>query len=132
MPTPPPIPADEVEQHRTAVTRYIRYLIRDAAEAEDLAQGTFLRAHRLRGTLRDAGALESWLYQIATHVSIDRMRQRGRLAERLVAEPADELPIPDPRRITTEGTQTTALIEFSPLPKRSGQERVTSNCDACH
>jgi RNA polymerase sigma factor (sigma-70 family) len=47
--------------------------------------------------LRDTGALESWLYQIATHASIDRMRQRGRLAKRLVDAPADELPIVDQR-----------------------------------
>ena len=71
---------DEIERHRAAVTRYLRHLIRDATEAEDLAQETFLRAYRRRQALRDTGALESWLYQIATHVSIDRMRQRARLA----------------------------------------------------
>ena len=41
----------KVEQHRTAVTRYIRYLIPDAAEAEGLAQEAFLRAHQQRGML---------------------------------------------------------------------------------
>ena len=74
---------DEIERHCTAVTRYIRYLIREATEAEDLAQETFLHAHRQRETLRNVDALESWLYQIATHVSLDRMRQRARLAARL-------------------------------------------------
>ena len=69
---------DEMERHRAAVTRYIRYLVRDAAEAEDLAQETLLRAYRQRTTLRDPAALASWLYQIATHVSIDRLRQRAR------------------------------------------------------
>ena len=71
-------PADEAEGHRPAIKRYIRYLIRDSAEAEDLTQETFLRAHQQRRALRDPGALESWLYQIATHISIDRMRQRAR------------------------------------------------------
>ncbi len=41
---------DEAEQYRPAITRYIRYLIRDSAEAEDLAQETFLRAHQQRET----------------------------------------------------------------------------------
>ncbi len=102
MPTPLPTSADEVEQYRPAVTRYIRYLIRDSAEAEDLAQETFLRAHQQRRTLKDAGALESWLYQIATHISIDRMRQRGRAAKRLVDKPAEDLPIADQKQTPLE------------------------------
>ncbi len=91
----PAVASGEFEQHRGALTRYIRYLVRDAAEAEDLTQEVFIRAHRQRDTLRDPGALESWLYQIATHVSIDRMRQRARAAERDVREPVENLPIAD-------------------------------------
>jgi RNA polymerase sigma-70 factor, ECF subfamily len=87
--------ADELEQYRSAVTRYIRYLIRDATEADDLVQEAFIRAHQQRDSLRDPGALESWLYQIATHVSIDRMRQRAKTAERHVDEPVEDLAVPD-------------------------------------
>lgn len=94
MGTPAPA-ADEFEQYRAALTRYIRYLIRDAAEADDLTQEAFIRAHRQRDTLRDPAALESWLYQIATHVSIDRMRQRAKASERHVNEPVEDLPIAD-------------------------------------
>ena len=91
-------PTNEIEQHRHAVTRYIRYLIRDAAEAEDLAQETLLRAYRQRTTLRDSAALESWLYRIATHVSIDRLRQRARTVERQVNAEIEDLPIADRKR----------------------------------
>lgn len=84
-----------MDRHRAAVTRYIHYLVRDATEAEDLAQETFLRAHRQRTTLRDPTALESWLYHIATHVSIDRMRQRARAVKRQVDTPIEDLPIAD-------------------------------------
>ncbi len=89
---------DEIEQYRAPVARYLRYLIRDASEAEDLAQETFIRAHRQRAMLRDPAALESWLYQIATHVSIDRMRQRAKAAQRQADEPVEELPIADSAR----------------------------------
>ena len=86
---------EEIEQYRAAVTRYIHYLVSDGGEAEDLAQETLLRAHRQRTTLRDPAALESWLYQIASHVSIDRLRQRARLAQRQVDAPLEDLPIAD-------------------------------------
>ncbi len=89
---------DQIEQYRVAVTRYIRYLVKDAAEAEDLAQEAFIRAYRQQDTLRDPAALESWLYQIATHASIDRLRQRRKTAERQLVEPVEELPIADPAR----------------------------------
>lgn len=89
------LPSSEFERFRSAITRYIDYLIRDAADAEDLTQETLIRAHRQRDTLRDPAALESWLYQIATHVSIDRMRQRAKAAERHVDKPVEELPIAD-------------------------------------
>jgi len=91
-------PSEETEKFRVRVTRYIRYLIRDAAEAEDLAQETLIKAYRLRNTLRDSAALESWLYQIATHISIDRLRQRARTIARQVETPVEELPIADRAR----------------------------------
>ncbi len=99
MPTSSHIsPELEFEGHRPAVTRYIHYLVHDAAEAEDLTQEVFLRAYSRREMLRDAQALESWLFQIATHASIDRMRQRARAAERHVNEPVEDLPIADQTR----------------------------------
>ncbi len=85
---------EEMERCRAAVTRYVRYLVRNAAEAEDLAQETFLRAHRQQDSLRDPAAVESWLYQIASHVCIDRLRQRTRTARREVDTPVEELPVP--------------------------------------
>jgi RNA polymerase sigma-70 factor (ECF subfamily) len=59
------------------IHRYVLSLIRDPAEADDLTQETFLRAHRRRESLREAEALGTWLYRIATHVCLDRLRQRG-------------------------------------------------------
>jgi len=64
------------ETYRDRIHRYVLHLVRDAAEAEDLAQETFLRAHRSRETLRDQGAVCGWLYRIATRVCLDRLRQR--------------------------------------------------------
>lgn len=57
---------------------YIVSMVRDTAEAEDLTQETFLRAIRRRDSLRDEAAQTAWLYRIATHVSLDRLRQYAR------------------------------------------------------
>jgi len=60
------------------IRRFIASMIRDAAEAEDLTQETFLRAHRQQETLRDPNAARGWLYRIATHVCVDHLRKHGR------------------------------------------------------
>lgn len=96
--TAPTHVGNETEQYRARVTRYIHYLVRDAGEAEDLAQETLLRAYRQRSTLRDVAALESWLYHIATQISIDRMRARSRTVDRQVDTPIEELQIADQDR----------------------------------
>jgi len=60
------------------IRRYISGMVRDPAEAEDLTQETFLRAHCRQETLRDPNAARGWLYRIATHVCLDRLRTRVR------------------------------------------------------
>ena len=60
------------------IFRYIMSMVHDTAEAEDLTQETYLRAYRRRDSLRDEGAQTAWLYRIATHVCLDRLRQYAR------------------------------------------------------
>jgi RNA polymerase sigma-70 factor (ECF subfamily) len=89
-----PISSDEgsgfFEKYYDRIYVYIRGMMRDSNEAEDLAQETFLRAHRQRDTLKDPGAMLSWLYSIATRVSLDRLRQRASVAAReSKIDPAD-------------------------------------------
>jgi RNA polymerase sigma-70 factor (ECF subfamily) len=62
--------------YRDRIYRYILRMVRDRGEAEDLTQETFLRAHRRLYLLRHPEAAGSWLYRIATHVCLDRLRQR--------------------------------------------------------
>jgi RNA polymerase sigma-70 factor (ECF subfamily) len=65
-------------QYRDKIRRYIASMVRDPAEAEDLTQETFLRAHCRQETLRDPKSARGWLYRIATRVCLDRLRQRAR------------------------------------------------------
>jgi len=65
----------ELSSYREPIYRYVLSMARDAAEAEDLTQETFLRAHARSSTLDDPARLSPWLYRIATNVSYDRFRQ---------------------------------------------------------
>jgi RNA polymerase sigma-70 factor (ECF subfamily) len=67
-------------EHYPAIRRYVLSFVHDRAEADDLTQETFLRAHRRRRSLRDPNAALPWLYGIATNVCLDRLRQRARRA----------------------------------------------------
>jgi RNA polymerase sigma-70 factor (ECF subfamily) len=71
-------------------------MVRDAAEAEDLTQETFLRAYRSRDSLQDEGAQTAWLYRIATHVCLDRLRQYARRAPRESEADLDEVDVAEP------------------------------------
>lgn len=70
------------EAYYDQIYRYVQSLVHNSAEAEDLTQETFLRAFRERESLRQPGALVAWLYRIATHATLDRLRQRARRAPR--------------------------------------------------
>lgn len=64
------------ERYRPSIYRYILRLVGDRERADDLTQETFLRVHQRLHDLKDAAALEAWLYRIATNVCYDRFRQR--------------------------------------------------------
>lgn len=64
-----------IEAYRPRLVRHIRTLVRNSADAEDLAQETLLRAYRHVDSLKEPTALAVWLYRIATHISLDFLRQ---------------------------------------------------------
>jgi RNA polymerase sigma-70 factor, ECF subfamily len=84
------------EAYYGRIYRYVASLVHDPGEAEDLTQETFLRAYRERDSLREQGALVAWLYRIATHVALDRLRQRTRRAPKESDADVAELELPDP------------------------------------
>lgn len=75
------VPAEEASAlfsaYHDRIYRYVLSLVHNPAEAEDLTQDTFLRAYSHRDSLRDPNAVRGWLYRIATHACLDRLRQRA-------------------------------------------------------
>ncbi len=78
------------------IFRYILSMVQDKAEAEDLTQETFLRAYRGRDSLREEGAQITWLYRIATHVCLDRLRQYARRNPKESDVDIDQVDVPEP------------------------------------
>ncbi|HEX2783893.1 MAG TPA: sigma-70 family RNA polymerase sigma factor [Ilumatobacteraceae bacterium] len=68
-------------------------IIRDRAAAEEVAQDTFVRAWRYAASFDPRrGSAAAWLLAIARNTSLDYVRARGRLLDRLPLEPLDALP----------------------------------------
>jgi RNA polymerase sigma-70 factor (ECF subfamily) len=57
-------------------SKILRYMARmtGEAEAEDLAQEVFVKAHRALRNFRGDAKLSTWLYRIATNTALDRLR----------------------------------------------------------
>lgn len=68
------------DRHAAVVLALCRTLIpgRSVADAEDAAQETFLRAHRMLDRLTDPRGFRPWLYQIARLVCSERRRSTAR------------------------------------------------------
>jgi RNA polymerase sigma-70 factor (ECF subfamily) len=62
--------------------RVARGVLRNTADAEDVAQEALLRAYRNFDRLRDRNRFRGWLVRIAFRLAIDRIRSRKRREER--------------------------------------------------
>jgi RNA polymerase sigma-70 factor (ECF subfamily) len=81
--------AELVRRHQSAVRSLLRRLCAgDAAQADDLAQETFLRAYRALGSWRGGGRFSTWLYRIAWNGWASQARRL----------PLPDLPEPAPTR----------------------------------
>lgn len=65
-----------VEREGTAVFRTCYRVLGRVAEAEDVAQESFVIAYRAIGTYRGEGSMGAWLGRIATRQALRRLRQR--------------------------------------------------------
>jgi hypothetical protein len=88
--------AKEMEGYQGAVTRYIHYLVRNTAEAEDFVQETFLRAQRQQAcrfarqaqiSSVDISTIHRWLK------STDNTSRQIHITDELRARFVDEAPL---------------------------------------
>lgn len=74
-----------VREHQTRVYNIALRMTGNPDDALDISQETFLKAWRTLGRFRGECGLGSWLYRIASNLSIDLLRKaKRRQAEKLV------------------------------------------------
>src|SRR5207249_7818316 len=74
--------------------RVARGVLRNTADAEDVAQEALLRAYQRFDRLRDRSRFRAWLVRIAFRLALDRLRsgKRRELRETLWSPPEQQLP----------------------------------------
>lgn len=70
-----------VRRYQRAVVRVAYALTRNASDADDLAQETFVRAYQAIGRFRVGEPLYPWLARIATNLAFSLFRRRRRRPE---------------------------------------------------
>ena len=69
---------DLVLRHQDRIFRLAHRFTKDAQEAEDIAQETFLKAFRRLDTFRFSSSFYTWLYRIGLNTANDYLEKRAR------------------------------------------------------
>jgi len=65
-----------LHRYRTPLVNFLFRMVRDRAQAEDLAQEVFLRVYRARKDYVPSAKFTTWLFRIATNLALNSMRDR--------------------------------------------------------
>ena len=107
-----------MDRHLVSIVSVARRMLRDDAEAEDVAQEAFLRLWRSSATLEiGAAGIRPWLRRVVSNLCLDRVRSLGRVK---VVEELPEVPEPPKQLAALESQDTQRRVEaaMQKLPDR--------------
>jgi len=95
-------------------------MLGDAAEAEDVAQETFVRIWRHASGWRQGHArFDTWIHRVALNLCYDRLRRRREWTMDELPEVADEAPLPDAMPGDEERRVNQALQRIAPRQREA-------------
>ncbi len=63
-----------LRRYRVPLVNFLYRMVRDSAQAEDLAQEVFLRVYRARKDYAPSAKFTTWLFRIATNLALNSIR----------------------------------------------------------
>ena len=102
-----------VERYQRRVYQLALGMLKDADDAMDIAQETFVRVHRYLPSFKGDSSFFTWTYRIATNLCLDAQRKKSRV-QRVDSEESDEAELEaamDPPSAALAGPQRAALNE---------------------
>jgi RNA polymerase sigma-70 factor (ECF subfamily) len=95
------------ERYAPRVLQFIRRFVGHEGRAEELTQDVFAQIYRFRGRYRPESRLSTWIFRIATNLSLNELRRpERRLRVDLWSEREDDSrdgpALADPRAVTPE------------------------------
>jgi len=94
-----------VERYERAVYNLCLRTMRDAEEAADATQETFLKAFRALRTFKPEAKFSTWIFAIAYHACCDRLARRKRYGAAELPERADPAPGPEAQTVARDRAQ---------------------------
>src|SRR2546427_478347 len=83
--------AQLVEKYKQPVMNVVYRMLRDATEAEDLAQNVFVQVYKSAHRYQVSAKFSTWLFTIARNLCLNEIRRRSR-------HPADSMDVAHPEQ----------------------------------
>ena len=105
-----------VRRHQARTYNFVRAMVRDEAEAEDLTQDVFVRVWKSIGRFRGDSAFSTWLFRIAVNVARTHLARRARwrpfsrpASDEAPGAPAEAEDPPSPERLEDDVVRRDAI-----------------------